>query len=276
VSWVAGVDGCRGGWFVVLRNLKTGAVHHRLAKRFAEVLAMPEAPRIIAVDMPIGIPDAAAAGGRAADRAARAALTGTGRAASVFSPPVRAALRAEGYAAADAANRASSPAGIGLSKQAYNIAPRIREVDAVIGPAEQDRVRESFPELAFAEMSRLHGRGAAGPPARERLDRESSGESGVTAAPTPAPADIPAATQTLPSKRTVAGLTARLDLLAAVGFADPLALGAHAGAGVRPDDVLDACACCWTAQRIFEGAARRLPEGEPPRDRRGLRMEIWY
>lgn len=42
-----------------------------------------------------------------------------------------------------------------------------------------------------------------------------------------------------------------------------------------PDDVLDAVVAAWTARRVAEGVAERLP-GDPPVDRRGLRMEIVY
>jgi predicted RNase H-like nuclease len=42
------------------------------------------------------------------------------------------------------------------------------------------------------------------------------------------------------------------------------------------DDFLDACAALWTAERIYRGAAERLPSAEKPeRDERGLDMAIW-
>ncbi|MCH7836974.1 MAG: DUF429 domain-containing protein [Chloroflexi bacterium] len=41
------------------------------------------------------------------------------------------------------------------------------------------------------------------------------------------------------------------------------------------DDFLDACAAAWTAGRVAHGTAERLPS-DPPRDSRGLRMEIVY
>ena len=45
--------------------------------------------------------------------------------------------------------------------------------------------------------------------------------------------------------------------------------------GAEPDDLLDACAACWSARRIAEGRAESLPR-EPHSDARGLRMQIWY
>jgi predicted RNase H-like nuclease len=44
---------------------------------------------------------------------------------------------------------------------------------------------------------------------------------------------------------------------------------------VGHDDILDAFAALWTAERILRGASHSLPE-RPPIDRYGLRMEIVY
>jgi predicted RNase H-like nuclease len=40
------------------------------------------------------------------------------------------------------------------------------------------------------------------------------------------------------------------------------------------DDILDACACSWTAARIFRGGAISFPAGVPV-DAKGLRMAIF-
>ena len=44
-------------------------------------------------------------------------------------------------------------------------------------------------------------------------------------------------------------------------------------ADVGADDLIDACACAWSARRIAEGRAVSFP-ADPPRDARGLRMAI--
>jgi len=237
VTWVAGVDGCKGGWFVVARDVPSGRTVHAYKKTFAEVLAMRESPRILAVDIPIGLPDSAHRGGRACDREARR-IVGARR-MSVFSPPVRSALGAATWSEANAVHQASSPEGVGLSRQSWALIPKIVEVDVLLGKDVRQRVRECFPELAFATM--------AGRPMTH-------------------------------AKRGVTGIQDRAELLVAAGFADPLKLrGSWPSALVGIDDVLDAHACCWTAARIFLGEAGRLPEDSPPeRDRRGLPMEIWY
>ncbi len=60
MTWVAGVDGCRGGWVVVLVP-KQPADHHRphikCCARFEEILALSPKPTVIAVDLPIGLLD---------------------------------------------------------------------------------------------------------------------------------------------------------------------------------------------------------------------------
>ena len=45
--------------------------------------------------------------------------------------------------------------------------------------------------------------------------------------------------------------------------------------GCANDDLLDALAVLWTAERYLRNEAQPLP-GETERDERGLRMEIWY
>jgi predicted RNase H-like nuclease len=131
---VAGVDGCRGGWVVAT----DGDVF--VAPTIDEVLALDVA--VIAIDMPIGLPEA---GQRACDVAARKLLGP--RRSSVFATPVRATLAATSYAEALALHRGAD--GRGLSKQAYNLLPKIRELDANAADA---RLHESHPELAFARL----------------------------------------------------------------------------------------------------------------------------
>ena len=58
--------------------------------RFADILGAPEAPAIVAVDIPIGLPERSGYGGRTAENAIRP-LLGM-RQSSVFSVPSRAAI----------------------------------------------------------------------------------------------------------------------------------------------------------------------------------------
>lgn len=125
--WLAGVDGCRAGWFAVFLRPEGKEAHARVFAKFAGIAAAPEAPAVIAVDIPIGLPERTGHGGRAAENAIRPLLGA--RQSSVFSVPARAALAATGYRQACAIALATSQPPRKISKQLFNIAPKIREVD---------------------------------------------------------------------------------------------------------------------------------------------------
>jgi predicted RNase H-like nuclease len=235
MAWVAGVDGCRGGWVVVLvgtksRDGKPSQV--RLCADFTEVLALDPKPAVIAIDIPIGLLDAPRAGGRVCDQAARRLLGRRG--SSVFSPPIRKFLTATSYKEVQ-----------GVSKQAYNILPKIREVDRLMTPALQAIVYEAHPELAFLSLRN-------GEPMRF-------------------------------NKKTVEGRRERLRTLEQVpsgpfpglSLSFVQVLQAFTRRQVAPDDLLDACALAWTALRIAAKKAKRV-RADTLVDRKGLRMEIWY
>src|SRR6185295_9957031 len=128
--WFAGVDGCRTGWVAAFAPAVGGDVRVRIVPRFADVLGAPEAPSVVAVDIPIGLPERAGPGGRAAENAVRPLLGA--RQSSVFSVPSRAALAAEDYADACRIAFASSEPPRKVSKQLFMLAPKIREVDALL------------------------------------------------------------------------------------------------------------------------------------------------
>ena len=238
--WVAGVDGCSGGWLVVLRPLIPASPPRVLLLRtFAEVLALPEAPRMIAVDIPIGLPDRSGIGGRAADIEARAKLGA--RQSSVFAIPARAAILETDYRRACAVAALHSDPPRKISKQTFNLFRKIREVDALMTPALQSRVVECHPELAFWVLN---------------------GER---------PLDEPKKVKSRPHS---AGLELRRHLLRAAGFADAfLRERPFRASDAGPDDLLDACACALSAERMLSGTAHCYP-AEPPLDARGLRQEI--
>jgi predicted RNase H-like nuclease len=74
----------------------------------------------------------------------------------------------------------------------------------------------------------------------------------------------------LRGKRDPAGRAERRALLEQAGITVP----PRPFAGEAADDLLDACAALWIAQRITRQEAIRVPE-RPLHDARGLRMEIW-
>jgi predicted RNase H-like nuclease len=77
-GWLAGVDGCRAGWVAAFVRPGSGEggdeARVRVVARFAEVAAAPEAPAVIAVDMPIGLPERIGRDGRGPERAVRPLL----------------------------------------------------------------------------------------------------------------------------------------------------------------------------------------------------------
>jgi predicted RNase H-like nuclease len=234
ITPVAGVDGCRAGWIVV--RSRGGDRTIAVVPSFADVLDAARDAVVIGVDMPIGLLDRAVPGGRDCDRLARRLLGPRG--CCVFTPPVRSALGARAYRAALAANRASSPARLGISIECFGLFTRLREVDDALTaePALAQRVFEVHPELAFREM--------AGAPAG------------------------------LLPKRSPAGLARRLALLAR-HFAGIRVAARRPPRGARADDVIDAHAVCWSAARIARRRAVRLPP-QPQYDALGLPMTIWY
>lgn len=238
---VAGVDGCPGGWIaLVLDPADPAGASVRVHTRFADLLDGPEAPDIVAVDMPIGLPATVGLGGRPAERAVRGMLGP--RQSSVFSVPSRTAVMESDYAAASAAALATSDPPRRISKQAFHLFPKIREIDALVR-ADQDlaaRVFETHPEVAFTVMN--GGRPMALPKK-------------VKGSPNPP------------------GLAERRAFLAARGLPAVL-LDSRPPRGATADDLLDAAVSALVAARIAAGNAVPHP-AEPVFDAYGLRIAIW-
>ncbi len=229
MPWVAGVDGAKAGWLAVLAPFEGGGLEAALAPRWTD---LPLARAVmVGVDMPIGLAESVP---RACDSAARWRLP-RDRKPSVFPPPRRPQLACATWAEANARGKALD--GKGISRQAWNLAPKIRELDAALAPADQARVREVHPELVFLRLN--DGR-------------------------------------PVPRKISAEGRALRLELLARAGFAGIEALmNRFPRRDAGPDDVLDAAACALAARDMLTGRATRLPP-EPPLDARSLRMEIWF
>jgi predicted RNase H-like nuclease len=238
--WLAGIDGCPGGWVAAFVQPAGDGGALAVFARFADVLASPRRPEIAAVDVPIGLPERTGLGGRAAENAVRPLLGA--RQSSVFSVPARPAVEASDYAAACSAALATSDPPRRVSKQLFNIAPKIREVDALLraDPALASHVYEVHPELAFW---RLNGDRPLGEPKK------------------------------IKSRPYPPGLMLRRRLLRAAGLPAAL-IDAAPPKGAAEDDVLDALACAAIARRINTGIARPFPD-PPPRDAYGLPMAIW-
>jgi predicted RNase H-like nuclease len=153
---VLGVDASRAGWVgIALSGGEARAYFAPGIRELADRAAADGPLLVIAIDIPIGLPDA---GRRGADVLARKELKG--RWPSLFITPVRAAVEAAGYQAAAAENRRL--AGEGLSRQAFALRAKILDVDQWLqaGSPAPAPVVEAHPELSFAAM--------AGTPLRSR------------------------------------------------------------------------------------------------------------
>jgi predicted RNase H-like nuclease len=240
MTWVAGVDGCPAGWIAAFVRPDGDEVRIAIAPRFADILVAPEQPSVVAVDVPIGLPERTASGGREAENAVRPLLGA--RQSSVFSVPSRAALYATDYGEACRLALATSDPPRKVSNQLFMIAPKIREVDALLraDATLATKVFEVHPELAFW---RLNGGRALSEPKKVK------------------------------GKCYEPGLALRRGLLATAGL--PAAVCASAPPrGAGPDDLLDALACAVVARRIHAGIAHSFPH-PPPCDAFGLPMAIW-
>lgn len=149
---VAGVDGCLGGWVVVAAAQAGPEAPLTLTAEVVPGLA-PVVERArrgelaaVAVDMPMGLLTDRP---RLSDREARAVLGP--RRASVFPTPVRAVLEAGSYA--EACDRSRAACGKALSKQAWFLVERIRQLDDLVTRADQDAVVEAHPECAFLRLA---------------------------------------------------------------------------------------------------------------------------
>ncbi|MGN6521308.1 MAG: DUF429 domain-containing protein [Dokdonella sp.] len=230
-----GVDGCKAGWLAVERTCDGFAFAVHPGP--GELVAAHADAHVIAVDVPIGLSDD---GPRAPDADARR-FVGRHRAPSVFSAPVRGVLGAATYAEALRLHRQLDREHRGLSAQAFGILPKIRAWDEALrsDPDARARVFEIHPEVSFAALNDDVGLAAG--------------------------------------KKTVHGRKQRLALLGRVF--DETAVRALLAAVPRraaaADDVLDAFAALWSAERIANGVARSLPP-TPAVDANGWHVAIYY
>lgn len=214
---VTGVDGCRGGWLAATLDDVDGPSGGRVTWHWTTDVAslLRSDADAVAIDIPIGLP---VHGSRACDREARAMLGR--RSSTVFAAPVRPVLRCATYAEARAVLAKSG--GPSMSAQAFGIVAAVHAVDEALDPAEEKRVVEAHPEVAFALM----GGG-----------------------------------RDVPGKRTAAGVGVRLrllqDRLPAV-----LEAVERVPAQAALDDALDALACAWVAARWRRAEATVLGDGE--------------
>lgn len=255
---LVGADGCKAGWIAVRHEPgsmsrspgPTPSVH--VFADFATLLAAHPDGAVIAVDMPIGLPEFSGKGGRGPEALVRPLLGQ--RQSSVFSIPSRAALYADTgdfttieawYAAHRRASemaRTTSDPPRGVSIQAFGIFSKIREIDALLiaRPDLRGRVFESHPEVAFR---RLNG--------DQPMQMPKKIKGGINPA----------------------GMAERKALLCRHGY-DMGFLDQPPPRGAAADDFLDAAVMALIAGRIARGEARSFPDPPLP-DGFGIPVAIW-
>ncbi len=165
-------------------------------------------------------------------------MLGRPRASSVFPAPARPLLGAS--SPQEARRRRQGLEGRSMSLQAFGILAKVGEVDRILGrnPSLQRSVREVHTEVSFLAW--------AGRPMSH-------------------------------SKKKRAGREERRQLVDE--YFGPTAFDSvregYLAREVASDDILDAFAALWTAERIANGIHTTLP-GDPPIDAWGLHMEIVY
>lgn len=230
-----GVDGCKGGW--VFAGLSEQGAAFGTVVRLETLVNAVAAGSSLFVDIPIGLREDVG-GARHCDREARRLLSPY-RASSVFNAPIRAVIDIADYHTANSTSRQLS--GQGLSKQSFNIIPKIREVDQLMVNNLNARalVREAHPEVCFYGL-------AGGRPMQY-------------------------------GKKTREGYQERLSVLAryqpGVERDVSQALTYWPRSVVAADDILDALACAVTSK--MRSFWKSLP-ASPELDSRGLPMEIVY
>ncbi|RAI03568.1 DUF429 domain-containing protein [Acuticoccus sediminis] len=234
-DFVYGVDGCRNGWAVV--SIRADGHPDAGISFHADLSDLVDSGSVIAIDMPMGLPDRIAGPGRAAEQAVRP-LLGL-RKSSVFSMPGRAAIFADDYrTACDLALAASDPPRK-VSRQGFALFPAIRRLDALLTPDNQNRIFETHAEVAFWRLN-----GEAPMPTAKRV-------------------------KNVPTRE---GLAERIALLERHGI-DP-ALFDRRPPGMPLVDAVDAAAIALIARRCARGEATPFPD-PPAVDGRGLRVAIW-
>lgn len=214
--FVMGVDGCRAGWICVRLEVATLATSVQLIDLSELLRYRPEGLLALAIDIPIGLFD----GPRRCDLAAREVL-GQPRGSSVFPPPCRAAIGCVTYE--DACKTNLLRTGRKISRQAWGITAKIREVDEAITASAQDWAFEVHPEICFWCMN-----------SRNPMPNR---------------------------KKSTAGKFERLSLLRNI-FPRIDAHVTTRQPGVGVDDIIDAAVAAWSALRRSQGCTEQVCEPE--------------
>ena len=143
--WLCGVDGFKDRWRAVLGNFTTGEVL-LVDLSLKDLLALPEIPAIIGVDVPIGLPQVTLPGGRTCDRLARRLLGPCH--GSVFSPMGRMCLQVDNRE--KASQLSIDRGGIGIGVQSWGLRKSSRKSTASCHLRSSESCMRSIPRYRSA------------------------------------------------------------------------------------------------------------------------------
>ena len=244
-----GVDGCSAGWFTVFLTMQNEKKSEKSCEweigvfpKFSSLIDFlkkryEQAEPLILIDIPIGL-KAGGSGERLSDLGARRILKA--RKSSIFPLPCREAVYAETYEKASELNEKLT--GKRISKQAWNIVPKIRDVDGFLTENEIfiEKIKEVGPEICFQTF--------AGYPMKY-------------------------------SKKSSEGFIERKKTLGNIClFTDELvgtALSRYRRKDLAKDDILDALAAAITAKEGCMYGFEYVPF-EPEIDSQGLKIQLVY
>jgi predicted RNase H-like nuclease len=240
-----GVDGCRGGLFAVFLTGEDNQYCEweiGLFPSFSSLIDFlkknyEQVEPLILIDIPIGLKKGGS-GERLSDIGARRILKA--RKSSIFPVPCREAVYAENYEKACEVNKELT--GKSISRQAWNIIPKIRDVDTFLAKNEifRGKVKETAPEVCFQAF-------------------------------TVSPIKYP--------KKSPEGFSERMTALKSICLAaDKIvdaALSKYRRKEVAKDDILDALVAAVTAKMGQRYGFRYVP-GESEKDSEGLNIQMVF
>ena len=232
---ISGVDGCKGGWLAFHFDGKNWS--ENLFEEINELYRASDS-NIILIDIPIGLRSIETSE-RLCDLESRKILNK--RKSSIFPAPSRLAIRCKEYRRALQKNKKAT--GRGLSKQSFNIMPKIKEVDDFIQSANYNPrkklIREVHPDVCFWGLN--------------------------------------GCSEMNYKKKSALGICERLQVLSAyiknVNKIFDQTRSRYYKTQVADDDIIDALVCAVTA--LFNGSLSTFPLA-PETDTKGIPMEIVY
>ena len=230
MKYVAGIDGSHAGWISVIRQIDKANYYKLVFSKDLSVLCNDRI-NLALIDMPVGLDKKIFTGGRIVDKLARKKLIK--RKSSIFNAPSRLTLKAKNY---QEANKINKKQGLGLSKQSWNLIPKIKELEILMQQDNRPLIFESHPEISFQEMN------------NKELNY---------------------------SKKERLGIEERKKILESNGFEIEF-LNKHLrekNRNFKHDDFLDACAISWSALRVSKNKNKNIPE-KGVKDEKGILMQM--